>query len=117
MKILYSIVLSKRNAEKLIRNFFGKQRQGFSTMTPSFSEMSHSVNIVARMSENGSGLLNRFTSELVSTAAFDKCESKKKWWTVENIDKVSAVAFPAMFLLFNIVYWWYYTWLIKFETE
>uniref|UniRef100_A0A915L5T3 Uncharacterized protein n=1 Tax=Romanomermis culicivorax TaxID=13658 RepID=A0A915L5T3_ROMCU len=42
---------------------------------------------------------------------------ERDFWTVENIDRISSVIFPLAFLIFNIIYWWYYTWWIKFESD
>lgn len=38
------------------------------------------------------------------------CECITSSWTLEQIDKISAIAFPVLFILFNICYWWYYAW-------
>lgn len=32
---------------------------------------------------------------------------------MDSVDKFSAVAFPVSFLIFNIAYWGYYTWIIN----
>ena len=37
------------------------------------------------------------------------CVGLHRIWTADSIDKFSSIAFPTLFALFNIFYWWYYT--------
>lgn len=55
------------------------------------------------------GLDQRRKSETYITACRNCLTFKTSAWTADRIDKASCLAFPALFSLFNVAYWSYYT--------
>ncbi|KAK6033517.1 hypothetical protein OSTOST_00275, partial [Ostertagia ostertagi] len=64
------------------------------------------------------GTISRTSADIAQTPEkmllLDGCEDKsfvptlRKGWSTDRIDRMSMVAFPGLFTIFNIIYWSYY---------